>query len=182
MNKNNLLLCAAGLLLMLGLQVPSALSPVPAEASAMQVDVRVPAWPVELDGITLDRSPSTYPPIVFHDITYIPMTWDVSRAAGLTLDWSAENGLTIRSGAEERVPLSPPAHGNAAADGKTLTAYVASFPITIDGRTVDLAKDPYPPLLFRNVTYFPLTWDYAVETFGWTASWDPRSGLSVRTK
>ncbi|WP_426449870.1 hypothetical protein ACP26L_33220 [Paenibacillus sp. S-38] len=181
MLKSKLRLWAAGSLL-LGLYAASADSPLPAEASAMQVDVQVPAWPVELDGSALNRLQSTYPPLLFHDITYIPMTWDVSRAAGLQLKWSAETGLTIRSGVEERVPLSPAAKAGPPAGSRPLTAYVASFPITIDGRTVDLATDPYPPLLFRNVTYFPLTWEYTVETFGWTTSWDLHKGLSVWTK
>jgi hypothetical protein len=36
-------------------------------------------------------------------------------------------------------------------------------------------------LNFRNVTYFPLTWRFTADEFGWEYSWDEKSGLQINT-
>ena len=33
---------------------------------------------------------------------------------------------------------------------------------------------------FRGVTYFPLSWRYAHDEFGWDIKWDAKTGLQVR--
>ena len=34
-------------------------------------------------------------------------------------------------------------------------------------------------MLFRDITYFPLTWRFAVEEFGWNYSFDNKAGLRI---
>lgn len=44
---------------------------------------------------------------------------------------------------------------------------------------MDNSKESYPLLNFRGVTYFPLSWHYAYEKFGWEIQWDAKTGLQV---
>lgn len=36
--------------------------------------------------------------------------------------------------------------------------------------------------MFRDVTYFPLTWRFAVDEFGWMYSFDSKNGLNIYSK
>lgn len=49
------------------------------------------------------------------------------------------------------------------------------------GKCLDNSAEPYPLLNFRGVTYFPLTWRFAVEEFGWEYHFDAKNGLSIRS-
>ncbi|UUZ94543.1 hypothetical protein LJK87_08365 [Paenibacillus sp. P25] len=53
--------------------------------------------------------------------------------------------------------------------------------MTIDGMPADNGKEPFPLLVFRDVTYFPMTWDFTVGKFGWKTAWDDRFGYSIYT-
>ena len=41
--------------------------------------------------------------------------------------------------------------------------------------------EPYPLLTFRDVTYFPLTWRFAVDMFHWEYSFDSENGLVINS-
>jgi len=57
---------------------------------------------------------------------------------------------------------------NNLADNKSnYTATVIRFPVEISNKIIDYSNEEYPILLFRNVTYFPLTRKFAVDEFGW---------------
>lgn len=49
----------------------------------------------------------------------------------------------------------------------------------MNGKKIDNSKEEYPLLTFRNVTYFPLTWHFAAEEFGWEYLFDGENGLSI---
>lgn len=38
-----------------------------------------------------------------------------------------------------------------------------------------------PPELYHNITYFPLTWAFAVDAFGWDYHWDAVDGLRINS-
>ena len=67
----------------------------------------------------------------------------------------------------------------------TAKATVADYQIAVNtvdkGKCLDNSAEPYPLLNFRGVTYFPLTWRFAVEEFGWEHHFDAKSGLSIRS-
>ncbi len=56
---------------------------------------------------------------------------------------------------------------------------IAGGAVRVNGKTVDNSREQYPLLLFRDVTYFPLTWRFAVEEFGWSYHFDGESGLTI---
>lgn len=174
MKKKLLTLClTAGLLWPAG----SAL------AADAQVAVTLPTFPVVLNGVTMEQQNNQYPLLVYKDITYVPMTYYDARLLGLTSIWNAADGLTInradfvadqKTAQQQYVPYT----GSA----KNLNQYQAvrpSFAITVNNKRVDNSKEEYPLLVFRDVTYFPLTWRFAVDEFGWNYTFDGKDGLRI---
>ena len=162
--------------LLLTLLLLSALPP-PAAQAAGTVAVSLPAFAVTLNGQTFSNDYSKYPLLVYRDITYFPMTYYDCRLLGLTTGWSAAAGLSINKG---NAPL--PEYVREVQTGRNSPgqqARIAGGAVRVNGKTVDNSREQYPLLLFRDVTYFPLTWRFAVEEFGWSYHFDGESGLTI---
>ncbi|CAG7629878.1 hypothetical protein PAESOLCIP111_03145 [Paenibacillus solanacearum] len=169
--------------LLLAVVLASGLSAVtsgkPAQAASGSVTVTLPAFPVELDGVRLDNAHLKYPLLTYNDITYIPMTWSVSQATGLRSSWSEERGLEVNL--DMPLAIKPELDTGASFGSDRYTAQVAEFPVRVNRETVSNAEQTYPLLVFQDITYFPLTWDYAVNQFRWKLSWNDADGLSIAT-
>ena len=66
-------------------------------------------------------------------------------------------------------------------NSRVYSAQVAPFKIKVNGQIIDNKLESYPLLLFRNITYFPLTWRYAVNEFSWEYAFDTNQGLEIST-
>ena len=145
-------------------------------SAAETVNVTIPEFGILINGRAVNNEYAKYPCVVYKDITYFPMTYNDSRALGLTADWTAENGLVI-----SKTFTEPYAAGFEQTDEKNTngTATTASGKITINGKAIDNSAEEYPVLLFRDVTYFPLTWRFAVEEFGWNYNFSSNIGLQI---
>ncbi|MDF2925459.1 MAG: hypothetical protein K0R57_4373 [Paenibacillaceae bacterium] len=151
-------------------------------AAADKVKVTLPQYPVVINGITVDNAHSPYPMIHYQGITYVPMTWDFSRAIGVESVWNPSTGLSVRQMGYTSGALAPligdePVVNNMA---QGYNARVVDYPVVVHGQAVS-ASAQYPLLEFREITYFPLTWHYAVEEFNWELSWGDSTGLAVAT-
>lgn len=138
--------------------------------AAASVKVELPTYAVNVDGKKIDNVNLTYPLITYNGITYFPLTWNVATGLGLAVSWSPDAGLSVQSHKPKQNELAMET-----GPANTRTSYmaqVAPFPVTIDGQTVNKESETWPLLTFRDVTYFPMTWDYAVKRFGWKTSWD----------
>ncbi|WP_426449283.1 hypothetical protein ACP26L_30735 [Paenibacillus sp. S-38] len=147
-------------------------------ASEAGLRVTLPQFSVKLNGNVVDNQYREYPLLVYKDITYFPMTWDDSRMLGLESYWSPENGLHIN---QAQVTSS---YNPYKSDHRNATVYNAQFPltaITINGSSVDNSHEMYPLLSFRDVTYFPLTWRFAHDEFGWDYQWSDSEGLTIQS-
>lgn len=165
-----------GILILTAVIAVSLLLPAQTALGATTVPVTLPAFNVTLNGVEIDNDRSSYPLLVYKDITYFPMTYYDSRFLGLESSWNAQRGLAVvKTGAtwDYHPYRSNSPHLNA------YTAQVAGFSITVNGQKVDNHGEEYPLLLFRNVTYFPLTWRFAVDEFGWEYSFDSAGGLVI---
>lgn len=150
-----------------------------AHAASRNVTVTLPAFPVVLDGIRLDNAHLKYPLLTYKDITYIPMTWSISQATALQLNWNKENGLSVNLGTPMSVKPELEIGGSFRYD--RYTAQVAEFPVSVNQEAVNNSEQVYPLLEFQGITYFPLTWDYAVDKFRWKLTWNDVDGLSIQT-
>ena len=140
------------------------------------VQVTLPSFDVTLNGQKIDNDSRQYPLILYKNITYFPMTYYDSRFLGLFTSWDAETGLGVNT--YDGV-CAYHIDTTGTKNKKNHTAQIAQGQITVNSCWVDNSKEEYPLLLFRDVTYFPLTWRFAVDEFGWEYQFDNANGLII---
>lgn len=151
---------------------------VPKTLNAKTVNVTLPKFVVNINGVEMKYEKSRYPLIVYRDITYFPLTYKNSRFLGLTTDW--DNDSRIFS-----VSRDPYAHGEydaylqKAKNNSSYKASVPSFTVNVNGNRISNSKEKYPLLVFRDVTYFPLTWRFCHDEFSLYYSYTNRDGLMI---
>ena len=143
------------------------------------VDVTLPEFKVTINGEEFDNSYSQYPLIVYKDITYFPMTYNDCRFLGLETFWKGNTeGLAIET---TGVTAAYNPYRTSAKNSRQQVASIPDFPVMVNGKAIDNSKQEYPLLVFRNITYFPLTWNYGVDEFGWDYSFDSSNGLVINS-
>ena len=137
--------------------------------SAKSVSVIIPDYEFKVNDTVIEYKDSIYPLISYKDITYFPMTYEYCRYMNLNTSWVEGEGLWIAY--KPRYVENPPAYEKTTQNKKRGSAQIPTYPIYINGEKIDNSKEEYPILNFRNVTYFPMTWKYAHEEFGWDTNW-----------
>jgi len=146
--------------------------------SSPGVTITLPTFKVTLNGQEIDNSSNQYPLIAYKDITYFPMTYYDCRFLGLESVWNSNTGLSI---VKTDVNWDYHNYKSSIKNNNVYNAQVAAFEITVNGTPIENSREKYPLLLFRNVTYFPLTWRFAVDEFGWKYSFDQKNGLIINS-
>lgn len=142
------------------------------------VSVSVPAFRVQINGTTVVGKTAEYPLLFYKNITYMPMTYDYCNLLGLESNWTKDDGLsvslrrdnTIPTITEKSIKINNPSR---------VTANIVSTPVTINNRKIDNTKEPYPFLRYRDITYFPLTFQFLKEDFNIYTNFLPDKGLAV---
>ncbi|EFI41912.1 hypothetical protein [Peptoniphilus sp. oral taxon 386] len=146
------------------------------KVSAQGTYVGLPRFNVTLNGVSVDNSYARYPLIVYKDITYFPMTYNTTRFLGVETNWSEYSGLQInQTGINGKFDFYQTNRKNA--DVYPVT--VPNFKITVNGKTIVNRNEEYPLLVFRDVTYFPMTWRFCVNEFGWKYNFTHQKGLVI---
>ena len=156
-----------------------------ASASAAKTEkVIIPDYECLINDASVYYADSVYPLISFRNITYFPMTYEYCRALGLSSQWVEGKGLYIAYSPADSGTL--PIY-ETQRNSKTNKALIPDYPIYINGKKINNAGADYPLLNFRNVTYFPMTYDYATKEFNWATQWVPgkftimsRAGLNYK--
>ena len=151
----------------------------PAAQGAENVTVTLPTFPVTLNGCQMTPEYDEYPVIVYKDITYFPMTYHYAAFLGLATNW-ADYTLTVKK--TDTASQNLRWYERTEKNKMKQTASLAPFNIVINGELIDNSKEQYPLLLFRDITYFPLTWRFAVDEFGWDYAFDMERGLQINSK
>ncbi len=164
---------------------------VPAMA-AETVKVSLPAFDVTLNGVKVDNADSQYPLLVYKDVTYVPMTWNLTQFMGLKTRFgprprgeNSDNVFFVGNSGTYADSLAPyEAESPNKASG--YTALVADYKIfvneTQENQAIDNSAEEYPILNFRDITYFPLTWRFMHDSFGWDYSFDAEKGLVIDSR
>ena len=155
----------------------SFLISVPFAASAKEAKVTLPSFDVTLNGTVIENTNREYPLIVYNDITYFPMTYYDCRYLGLTTDWN--NDTRTLSIDKDNITCAYRDYKTQNTNSKAYTASVCEFKINVNGEKIDNSVEEYPLLTFRDITYFPLTWRFAYEEFGWEYSFTNEDGLRI---
>lgn len=147
-------------------------------AFATEVTITLPTFDVTMNGVEIENEYRQYPFIVYKDITYFPMTYFDSRFLGLVTVWDNLKGLEIYFTTEE-VEYEP--YKQNWKNSNKFTASIPKFNIVVNGKAINNSTENYPLLSFRNVTYFPMTWRFAVDEFGWKYSFTSEDGLIINS-
>ncbi|MBA1335394.1 MAG: hypothetical protein HPY66_1017 [Firmicutes bacterium] len=155
-------------------------SMVPAAVSAEpgSVKVSLPGFNVSLNGVQVENRYRQYPLIVYKDITYFPMTYYDCRFLGIETKWDSGEGLEID---KTGITGAYRDYNGKTKNAGTYTATVPAFDVKVNGKAINNAEEEYPLLVFRDVTYFPMTWRFGVEEFGWEYGFDPQNGLVIQS-
>ena len=139
----------------------------------------IPACSVTLSGQSVDNSCRQYPLLQYKDIVYFPMTYYDCRFLGVSTKWDAyTNTLEIT---RENISGAYRDYNSEHKNEKYNEVSICNFNIIINGKKIDNKNEEYPFLTFRDVTYFPLTWRFAVSEFGfgWEYSYTEENGLKI---
>ncbi len=100
-----------------------------------------------------------------------------SNSLGLETTWNNDTGLSIiKKGIGSTISQTTTGSNKL---GSSCTAQIPNFVIKVNGKEIDNAKEEYPILNYKSVTYFPLTWRFTVDEFGWTSAWNDETGLTI---
>lgn len=156
----------------------TGVSPSIGSAAEKQVKVALPEFKVTLNGHSVDSQHREYPLLVYNNILYFPMDWYDCRMLGLESSWTEEDGLSIR---QSIVSASYHPYTSDNANAASLTASIVQGNITVNGKPINNSQEPYPVLSFRDINYFPLTWHFAHDEFGWNYSWNDDHGFTLQS-
>lgn len=148
------------------------------------VKVSLPSFPIVINGSYINNQESEYPIVCFNGITYFPMTYYGDAFVGLNFSYYP-NKKTIFVGVTERTQDKYPDFPLFSNKFKHLYAEIIDNKIALN-RTYSPyffknKDESYPFLLFRDITYLPLTYQNAVERLDWKLSFDIHNGLIIDT-
>ncbi|WBW50242.1 hypothetical protein O6R05_01485 [Peptoniphilus equinus] len=169
-------------------------SPLAVFAADVSVSATIPDFPVNLNGIEFKPNVPTnfnglefnpdedaqYPLLVYKDITYFPMTTFHSTILNVNTNWTSSDGLVIDKGQWDVPKQFAYDKPRPSKNKKNQRAKIVTEKVTVNGKVFDTENEPYPLLFFRDITYFPLTWRFAVDEFGWDYTFDAKKGLNIR--
>lgn len=142
------------------------------------VEIGLPTFQVVFNGEKIENNTRTYPLITYKGITYFPMTYYDARFLGLETSWNQNSGLKVY---KTDVSGGYRTYSGKTENTKTDYATIPTFKIEINGKLVDNTKEIYPLLSYKNITYFPMTWRWAVGEFKWKYTFDVKKGLSIQS-
>lgn len=131
---------------------------------------------VVLNGITFNNVNAKYPLLRYRDITYFPLTYDLCRFMGLGSQWSQQSGLQITKLQDSAAYVPDENTINRAGN---VPVSIPTYGIKINGKSIRNSSEPWPLLNYKGITYFPLTWRFAVDEFGWSYNWSAEEGLRI---
>ncbi len=106
-----------------------------AENEELEVEIGFPNFDIILNGTVVENSEEVYPFITYNNITYVPMTWDLSSSLGLELSWSQAAGLKInKSDAMSIFEFSGGGDNNIF---KKYKAKIVTEVVTVNGNAID---------------------------------------------
>ena len=144
-----------------------------------KVTVQIPNFDITINDVIFDNENAAYPFITYKGITYFPLTYNLCSKIGMTTSWDSEKGLYIARYSQDTYVDSNEISGNYKR-GRYYTASVPKYPVVFNGININSEKQyEYPVLNFKNITYLPMTWDYAYNELGLDVEWDSKKGLSL---
>jgi hypothetical protein len=67
-----------------------------------------------------------------------------------------------------------------AAITNTVSTQIPQFAVSVNGMRIYSPASPYPLLFYKDITYFPMTWDYC-QSLGLTTAWSQDGGFEIQS-
>ena len=164
------------ILLAIACCIALAFSLLPQAEAAMRADVVTGM--VTLNGQVIDNKNAKYPLLTYSNITYFPMTYHLSRFMGVETNWNnTAKSLNITAGGAQSAHVAET--GKAPRGSVSVT--LPSYKVYVNGALSNDIDETCPIFNYNGVTYFPLTYRYAYDSFGWGYQWDSENGLRIDT-
>ncbi len=140
---------------------------IPAMAWAKKATAHIPDYQIIIDDSVVYYADSLYPFLNYKGITYLPMTYEYARAMNLATGYLEGSAFMVAyNPCDDKLPVY-----ETTLNHKNNTVLIPDgYSIYVNGKKVDNNNADYPLLNFKGVTYFPMTWEYAVDNFGWEIS------------
>lgn len=159
----------------------------PSLAAETEVTVQKAVFPVEINGVDVNRLNEQYPVISYNDILYLPLTYNMKCYTGLkTVYYDTDYVKNLRFiGVEERTSTSytgyPVEKMNAGkSKAKVLDCRIA-INTNADSEIVKNSSLKYPILKYKDILYLPLTWEIVSDKLGWKYNFSVENGLQIDT-
>lgn len=144
-----------------------------------RVNIQIPSFKVSINDIEMEKRENKYPIILYKDVTYFPMTYKNSRFLGVNTFWDKDTKILK---IESDIPKGDYYRYIGRRNKNYDVAKQADFNIVVNGKDIDNKNEKFPLLVYRDVTYFPLTWRFCNDEFNWEYSFDKDSGLRISSK
>ncbi len=132
---------------------------------------------VTINGQVIDNEYSEYPFMLYKDVTYFPLTWNMNRFMGLESDYNNYT-FTIQT-AGEFAEYEPYTRTTPNDMNVQYYIYIPTYTIIINGETINNTEEEYPFFTLKGITYFPMTWDNMVNRFNFSSEFSEENGLVI---
>lgn len=163
----------AVVLIILGILIAGGIS----YASGSTVEVVIPNFDIEINGEAIDNQHNPYPLLSYNYVTYFPMTADYCRSLGLTISWNDPSKTFSITTNNKYFNVNQALTANNDIN-ETYIAEICDYNILVNGESIDNEVQDYPILLFKDIVYFPLTYNN-LQQLGLISCWDDTYGLKV---
>ncbi len=154
-----------------------------------EISVLLPNFKVTLNGQRYINEYSKYPFIVYKNITYMPLTWNIMKYLGVKMtvhELSAENprsnidyAVAICKGEKTMTELDSDVKSKMNVSDLNARIYKKYVAVQSYHKNNDTE---YPLLFMNDIYYLPITWNYAYNLLGWNYSFDDENGLVINTE
>lgn len=164
----------------------TVVTPVKIKTLDKMIKISEPNFDVTINGIIVNDINAVHKIICYNNIVYFPLDWIYSNWLGFDISMSENDEIIIDNTGEVNSFVS---WGKQLADGVVDNLGIReidgiiSNEVIINGKVIDNTNEIYPLLkYFGGEVYFPLTWKWVVNEFGWSYVWDAQTGLTIHTK
>lgn len=131
---------------------------------------------VYVNGAPLNTMDADYPLLNYKGVTYIPLTWQVSRHMGMVQEWDNETKTLSLKSTPEIEPVERLFEGHYYGS-QQVDVEISQVNLDWQGLQIDLGD--YPLIAYQHVQYIPLTWDFIGGKLGWGIRWNEVEGLVI---
>ena len=135
----------------------------------------LPAYPINLNGKMIDNAHLEYPFLTYKGITYMPLTYNLTRCLGIETSWTSENGLKVdvTNVSSEYNPQLKKSQ-----NAKRIKVQAPQYQVLVNDTPLS-GDDTYPCFVYNNIVYLPLTTELTENELNLSLQYDGKRGLAI---